>query len=109
MKIKKQHRLLSLVFSLALVISVLGAGVPTSAENVADNVITGAKAYLWPNMSVSDLKNVVKAESNDLKGSVVETTVWKNGALTDVVSNYGSDMETGWFNFALNDDYTLQR
>ena len=109
MKIKKQHRLLSLVFSLALVISVLGAGVPTSAENVADNVITGAKAYLWPNMSVSDLKNVVKAESNDLKGSVVETTVWKNGALTDVVSNYGSDMETGWFNFALNDDYILQR
>lgn len=109
MKIKKQHRLLSLVFSLALVISVLGAGVPTSAENGADNVITGAKAYLWPNMSVSDLKNVVKAESNDLKGSVVETTVWKNGALTDVVSNYGSDMETGWFNFALNDDYILQR
>ncbi len=109
MKIKKQHRLLSLVFSLALVISVLGAGVPTSAENGADNVITGAKAYLWPNMSVSDLKNVVKAESNDLKGSVVETTVWKNSALTDVVSNYGSDMETGWFNFALNDDYILQR
>ena len=109
MKIKKQHRLLSLVFSLALVILVLGAGVPTSAENGADNVITGAKAYLWPNMSVSDLKNVVKAEGNDLKGSVVETTVWKNGALTDVVSNYGSDMETGWFNFALNDDYILQR
>lgn len=109
MKIKKQHRLLSLVFSLALVISALGTGVPTSAENGVDNVITGAKAYLWPNMSVSDLKDVVKAESNDLKGSVVETTVWKNGALTDVVSNYGSDMETGWFNFALNDDYTLQR
>ena len=107
MKITNKQRIFSILLSVFLLVSALNIVIPTIAEGTA--VITGAKAYLWPNMSVSDLKNVVKAESNDLKGSVVETTVWKDGALTDVVSNYGSDMETGWFNFALNDDYTLQR
>ena len=110
MKIKKQHRLLSLVFSLALVISVLGAGVPTSAENGANNVITSANGSLWSFISAKDFKEyVVKAESNDLKGSVVETTVWKNGALTDVVSNCGSNMDEVWFNCDPTDDYILQR
>ena len=110
MKIKKQHRLLSLVFSLALVISVLGAGVPTSAENGANNVITSANASLWSFISAKDFKEkVVKAESNDLKGSVVETTVWKNGALTDVVSNCGSNMDEVWFNCDPTDDYILRR
>ena len=107
MKITNKQRIFSILLSVLLLVSALNIVIPTIAEGTA--VITGAKAYLWPNMSVSDLKNVVQAESNDLKGSVVETTVWKDGALTDVVSNYGSDMETGWFNFALNDDYTLQR
>ena len=107
MKITNKQRIFSILLSVFLLVSALNIVIPTIAEGTA--VITGAKAYLWPNMSVSDLKDVVKAESNDLKGSVVETTVWKDGALTDVVSNYGSDMETGWFNFALNDDYTLQR
>ena len=107
MKITNKQRIFSILLSVLWLVSALNIVIPTIAEGTA--VITGAKAYLWPNMSVSDLKDVVKSESNDLKGSVVETTVWKNGALTDVVSNYGSDMETGWFNFALNDDYILQR
>lgn len=107
MKITNKQRIFSILLSVLLLVSALNIVIPTIAEGTA--VITSANVYLWPNMSVSNLKNVVKAESNDLKGSVVETTVWKNGALTDVVSNYGSNMETGWFNFALNDDYTLRR
>lgn len=90
MKIKKQHRLLSLFFSLALVISALGAGVPTSAENKVDNILTSVTEEC-PNRWWLDkyFKN-----RNLLKDQFSNITFWHENALK---YEYGSADQT-WFN-----------
>ena len=85
MKIKKQHRLLSLVFSLALVISALGAGVPTSAENTAIDPITKVSMNLWSSITLTDY---VGTAGNNLKDQFCDVRFVENNQLTKVKSNY---------------------
>ena len=92
MKIKKQHRLLSLVFSLALVISALGTGVPTSAENTAIDPITKVNMNLWSTITLTDY---VGTAGNNLKDQFCDVRFVENNQLTNVKSNY-SDWLAGF-------------
>ncbi len=102
MKIKKQHRLLSLVFSLALVISALGTGVPTSAEGEVTTPITTISWRLWSNVSETDFSNHVPG-TNNLNGQFCDVNFIENGEPSEASSNF-SDWSAGfWFNAKVAD------
>lgn len=102
MKIKKQHRLLSLVFSLALVISALGIGVPTSAEGEVTTPITTISWNLWKYVTETAFSTRVPG-TNNLNGQFCDVNFIENGEPSEASSNF-SDWSAGfWFNAKVTD------
>lgn len=101
MKIKKQHRLLSLFFSLALVISALGIGLPATAADTAVNTITTVTEKpksMWT-------FDKYMTNGNNLKDSFGDVSFWQDGKVTDVVSNYiSSGLQAKWTNCDVKED-----
>lgn len=108
MKISNKQRVFSIILSLLLLVTAAYVAIPTIAEGSTTETITNVDVSLWKNMG-SSFGNLVGDRGNNLKGSVVDASVWKNGALTDVVSNYSSYVADAWFNSDVSDDRILQR
>ena len=85
MKIKKKNRLLSLFFSLALVISAFGAGLPASADGESVDTITKVDSFLW---ETANITNYVGTDGNKLKGQFCDVSFVEDGKTSDVESNY---------------------
>mgnify|MGYP002520593863 CR=1 FL=1 len=101
MKIKNQYKFLSLVFSLTLVVSALGIGLPTSAADTAVNTITTVTEK--PKTMYTFDKYMTNG--NNLKDSFGDVSFWQDGKVTDVVSNYiSAGLQAKWTNCDVRED-----
>ena len=96
MKIKKQHKLLSLVFSFALVVSALGAVVSASAEGESIAPVTKYENLL-SYFNTTELEAKAGNGGNNFKDQFCMVDFVENAEVSSVNSNFSSWCSERWF------------
>lgn len=102
MKIKKQHKLLSLAFSLALVISALGAVVSASAEGESIAPVTKYE-NLGSYFNTTELEEKAGKGGNNFKDQFCMVDFVENAEVSSVNSNFSSWCSEKWFDAKTDD------